>query len=147
MSNHTYIKKDWWRLHCIVLVFQVERETVMRLVVRKGWIYHINKDMCYKWSDPMDHKSSKSKVKTKILRDLRNFIRDTITSFKDPCFPSFNFLLQEKLERDCSRKGGEKHSRFTEPKHWKYCNWKQEFQDIQAKPTGYYWIIEPLTLC
>ena len=22
-------KKDWWRLHCFILVFQVERETVM----------------------------------------------------------------------------------------------------------------------
>ena len=28
VQSHLY-KKDWWRLHCIVLVFQVERETVM----------------------------------------------------------------------------------------------------------------------
>ena len=28
VQSHLY-KKDWWRLHCFVLVFQVERETVM----------------------------------------------------------------------------------------------------------------------
>ena len=35
VQSHLY-KKDWWRLHCFVLVFQVERKTVMT-----GYLYYI----------------------------------------------------------------------------------------------------------